>query len=90
MWRWQNFVAIAPAQPVLLQPRLPIEDLTGEPQIVVKGSHAAGVIIGSVCAERIREPRPHRDIIGRAGDLARGIQLVGDHVVNRDARATGP
>ena len=41
-------------------------------------------------AERSREPGPHLGVIARADDLARGVELVGYDVVDRNGRAAGP
>ena len=56
-----------------MQPRLPIEDLAGESQVVGERPGAGRVGVRGIRAEGVGTPGPHRRIVARAGDLAGGI-----------------
>ena len=53
-----------------MQSGLSIEDLSREPQVEGEGARSARVGVGGIRAEGVREPRPHRRVVARAGDLA--------------------
>src|SRR3569833_2075805 len=70
---------------VQVQPRLPVEYLPGETQVIFERAGTGRILVGGICPEGIGEPAPHQSIVRRAGDRSRGVQLISVHVVNRNS-----
>ena len=73
-----------------MQPPLLVEELVGKSEVVGERPGSGWIRVGGICAEGVGVPGPHRHIVARARDLARGVELIGVDVVDRNRAAARP